>query len=174
MDFTRWIRTPRLAEAYLVGAVDLRPLPQIQAELGNPYANLRAAAYVERRTAAMAALDRPGPAGRVESADLPGSGRIVVNARRDSLLVVSQDWERGWHATVDGKSVPVLRTDGLVIGLTVPRGHHVVRIAFTPPGLRLGALVTLLAMLALLIAAPLGSLAIRSRQRSANAAAGSA
>jgi len=174
MDFTRWIRTPRLAEAYLVGAVDLRTLPQIQAELGNPYANLRVSAYVERRTPAMAALSRPGPSGTVESADLLGSGRIVVNARRASLLVVSQDWEQGWHATVDGKSVPVLRTDGLVIGLTVPRGHHVVRIVFTPPGLRLGALVTMLSMLALLLAAPLGSLAIRSRQRSANAAAGSA
>ncbi|MDQ1508304.1 MAG: hypothetical protein QOG50_148, partial [Actinomycetota bacterium] len=161
IDFTRWIRTPRLAESYLVGAVDLRTLPQIRSELTDPYANLRASAYVERRTTAMAALGRPGSAGTVESADLLGSGRIVVNARRDALLVVSQDWERGWHATVDGKSVPVLRTDGLVIGLTVPRGRHVVRIAFTPPGLRLGALVALLATLALFLAAPLRSLARR-------------
>jgi hypothetical protein len=161
IDFTRWIRTPRLAEAYLVGAVDLRTLPQIRSELTDPYANLRTSAYVERRTTPMAALSRPGRAGTVESADLLGSGRIVVNARRDALLVVSQDWERGWHATVDGKSVPVLRTDGLVIGLTVPRGRHVVRIAFTPPRLRLGALVALLATLALFLAAPLRSLARR-------------
>jgi len=79
--------------------------------------------------------------------------------------VLSQDWERGWHATVDGKSVPVLRTDGLVIGLTVLRGHHVVHIAFTPPGLWSGALVALLALLALLFAAPLVS-SVRKIRRS--------
>jgi uncharacterized membrane protein YfhO len=81
-------------------------------------------------------------------------GGIGASACRDPLLVVSQDWERGWHATVDGKQVPVLRTNGLVVGVTVPRGRHVVKITFTPPGLAIGALVALLAILTLLFAAP--------------------
>jgi hypothetical protein len=170
-DFTRWIRTPRLDDAYLVGAVDLAPLIQVQSQLRNPHANLRSSAYVENRTRAMSDLTEPGRAGTVESADLLGSGRVVVSARRDAFLVVSEDWERGWHATVDGHPVPVLRTNGLVIGVTVPRGHHVVKFAFTPPGLRLGALIALLAVLALFLAAPLVSL---RRHWSERAAAGSA
>ncbi len=157
-DFTRWVRTPRLAAAYLVGAVDFATLPQVQSELRNPHANLRTSAYVERRTPPMSRLVEPGRAGTVESADLLDASRIVVNARRDALLVVSQDWERGWHATVDGKSVPVLRTNGLVLGVTVPRGRHVVKLAFTPPGLALGALIALLSVLALFFAGPAISL----------------
>ena len=164
-DFKRWIRTPRLDDAYLVGAVDVATLRQIRSELGDPNANLRTSAYVEHETSATAELRSPGRAGTVESADLLDSGRIVVNARRDAFLVVSEDWERGWHATVDGKSVPVLRTNGLVIGLAVPPGRHVVQIEFTPPGLRLGALVALFAILALVLAAPVVSL-VQSIRRS--------
>jgi hypothetical protein len=163
--FTRWIRTPRLDDAYLVGAVDLATLRKIRSELSDPNANLRTSAYVERETSATVALRTPGRVGTVESADLLDSGRIVVDARRDALLVVSQGWERGWRATVDGKSVPVLRTNGLVIGIAVPRGRHVVQVAFTPPGLRLGALVALFAILALILAAPAVSL-VQSIRRS--------
>jgi len=150
-----------LADAYLVGAVDLAPLAEIRSQLLDPYANLSATAYVEHRTPAMAQLGEPGAAGTVVSADLLESGKIVVDARRNGLLVLSQDWEAGWHATVDGRSAPVLRVNGLVIGLTVPRGHHVVRIAFQPPRLHLGAVITLLAVLALFLAAPLVSLVRR-------------
>jgi hypothetical protein len=162
--YTRWTRTPRLPEAYLVGTVDLAPLAEVRSQLVNPYANLRATAYVERRTSGMARLTRPGAAGTVLSADLLGSGTVTVDARRDAFLVVSQDWERGWHATVDGKAVPVLRTNGLVIGVTVPRGRHVVRLSFRPPGLRLGALVALLAVFALVLSTPVVSLARRVRR----------
>lgn len=165
MAFTRWVRIPRLAAAYIVGAVDVSTLAQIRSRLATPYSNLRASALVERRTPGMHALGEPGRAGTVESAGLLDSGRIVVDAQRDAFLVVSEDWERGWHATVDGKAVPVLRTDGLVIGLPVPRGHHVVHLAFTPPGLRWGEAVALLALLALFLGAPFVSL-IRSVRRS--------
>lgn len=171
IGFTRWTRAPRLADAYLVGAVDLAPLSRIRSRLREPYAELDAAALVERRTPAMAALTRPGPAGVVESADLLGSGKVVVNAQRDALLVLSQDWEAGWHATVDGHAVAVVRTDGLVLGVTVPRGRHVVRLKFVPPGLHLGALLAVLALLALLCSGWLfsasgGGPGWRSRRRS--------
>ena len=172
--FTRWVRTPRLADAYLVGAIDLVTLPEVQSALRNPHANLLTSAYVEQQTPAMQDLTEPGRAGTVESADLLDQGRIVVNAQRDALLVISQDWERGWHATVDGKSVPVVRTNGLVLGVAVPRCHHVVKIAFTPPGLERGALVALLAVLGLFLAAPALRVFRRVRQRSEYAAAGSA
>ena len=159
--FTRWVRTPRLPDAYLVGAVDLAPLGDIQSQLRNPYAALSGDAFVEQRTTAMSDLDRPGRAGRVVTDDLLRSQRLVVDARRDAFLVLSEDWEAGWHATVDGKPVPVVRTDGLVLGVAVPRGRHVVELHFTPPGLHSGLLVSLLGLLALLCAAPLLAIALR-------------
>ena len=78
--FTRWVRTPRLPDAYLVGAVDLAPLGDIQSQLRNPYAALSGNAFVEQRTTAMSDLDRPGRAGRVVTDDLLRSQRLVVDA----------------------------------------------------------------------------------------------
>ena len=165
MAFTRWVPTPRLADAYLVGAVDVSTLAQIRSRLATPYSNLRASALVERRTPGMHDLGEPGRAGTVESADLLDSGRIVVDAQRDAFLVVSEDWERGWHATVDGKPAPVLRTDGLVIGVPVPARPPRRAPRVHAAGIASGAVVALLALLALFLGAPFVSL-VRSVRRS--------
>ena len=78
-----------------------------------------------------------------------GRGTYTVDATRAALLVVSYAWLDGWHATVDGRSVPVTRANGLVLGVQVPAGHHVVHLRFSPPGLRFGALISLLSLCAL-------------------------
>jgi uncharacterized membrane protein YfhO len=90
----------------------------------------------------------------VISADVLGSGVVMVEAISDSLLVLSHSWAEGWSATVDGRSAPVLRTNGLVLGVPVPAGSHVVRVAFFPPGLIPGALVSAASLLVLLAAGP--------------------
>jgi hypothetical protein len=77
----------------------------------------------------------------------------VVDADRDALLVLSHAWEDGWHATVDGRSAPVLRTNGLVLGVVVPEGRHVVQVGFRAPGLRAGTAISGTS-LAVLLGAP--------------------
>ncbi len=105
-----------------------------------------------------------GLSGIVVSADVLDGGEVVVDAATDSLLVLSHTWAEGWRASVDGRPVPVLRTNGLVLGIAVPAGHHVVRVRFMPPGLIPGAAISLLSLVVLLGGGP----ALRSWRRRRN------
>ena len=92
-----------------------------------------------------------------------GHGTYTVDADRPALLIVSYAWLNGWHASVDGHSVPVTRANGLVLGVRVPPGHHVAHFSFSPPGLGPGALISLLALLGL--CAPSLTIVVRRRRR---------
>jgi uncharacterized membrane protein YfhO len=98
------------------------------------------------------------------SMDGGGSGRYVVDADRPAMLVVSYGWLDGWQATVDGRDVPVVRANGLVLGVPVPAGRHEVRFRFVPPGLRVGLLLAGLASVA--IVTPWAIARWRRRRRS--------
>src|SRR5205823_42251 len=78
-----------------------------------------------------------------------GSVHASVRADRPGVLVVSQAWFPGWRATVDGRSAPVVRADGLVLGVPVPAGSHRVVLRYVPPGFRAGVAVTLVTIVGL-------------------------
>ncbi|HMB69726.1 MAG TPA: YfhO family protein, partial [bacterium] len=73
---------------------------------------------------------------------------LVVRATTDAeaLLVVADSWSDGWTATVDGAPAEILRVYGLVRGVVLPAGDHVVRMTYVPPGFRLGAVLSLLGL----------------------------
>jgi hypothetical protein len=146
-------------------------LDAIRAKLADPQTRLDQVAYVER-SPGRGRYTRPGGSGSVISADVLGSGVVMVEAISDSLLVLSHSWAEGWSATVDGRSAPVLRTNGLVLGVPVPTGRHVVRVTFVPPGLIPGALVSGVSLLLLLAAGPVAA-RLRGRGRDGAAAPGS-
>jgi len=58
--------------------------------------------------------------------------RILVEARMDTpgLLVLSDYWEKGWHAYVDGKSVPILRANYAVRGVALRAGTSTVEFRY--------------------------------------------
>lgn len=66
--------------------------------------------------------------------------RLVVRttASRPALLVVSDNWYRDWHATVDGAEAPVHLTNHTFRGVVVPQGTHTVELVFRSRELRLG------------------------------------
>lgn len=64
-------------------------------------------------------------------ADVEVSGAAVV--------VLPVNWDPGWSAELDGRRTPVLRVDYGRVGIAVPEGTHELRLAFVPPGLRIGA-----------------------------------
>jgi len=87
----------------------------------------------------------------------PGRLRVTVDAPRDGLLVVAEQYDDGWRARVDGRSVSVEPADGMFLGIPVGPGAHTVELRYEAPGLRTGLVVTLLAALVtagLLIAGP--------------------
>ncbi len=79
-------------------------------------------------------------------------------------LVMDDGWFPGWTATIDGRAVPVLRADYLLRAVHLPPGGHTVRFVYAPLVYLLGAAVTLVTALGLLLLAAY-SLIWRRRRR---------
>ena len=83
-------------------------------------------------------------AGRVERVEaVPGRDRHRVDADGDAWLVSRQSHAQGWTARVDGREAPVRRANGKHLAVPVPSGRHEVELLYRPPGLRAGALLSL-------------------------------
>lgn len=72
--------------------------------------------------------------------------KIATYGKGNALLVVSERYEGGWRARVDGAEVPILPVDGLILGVPVPEGEHVVEIRYMPPYFVLSTALFLLAV----------------------------
>src|SRR5262249_6216008 len=76
--------------------------------------------------------------------------RITITTRMDGpgLVVLTDLWDRGWRAYVDGRSVPMLRTNHALRGVVVPTGTSNVDFRYQPPtftwGLRLSGLAAII------------------------------
>jgi hypothetical protein len=90
----------------------------------------------------------------------PGTARIVqyepqkvvvdATATQASELVLTDLSFPGWKAKLDGKSVDLHRVDYLLRGTSLPAGRHRVEFSYKPVTFRLGWIVSLLTLLALL------------------------
>ncbi|HET7599036.1 MAG TPA: hypothetical protein VFK09_02015 [Gemmatimonadales bacterium] len=89
----------------------------------------------------------------------PGRMRITLAGAdtRPTYLLVSETWYPDWHATVDGKPVPVHRGDYAFLSVVLPPGAKEVGLEFASGAYRRGQLVSVLALLATaaLLAGPL-------------------
>ena len=47
-------------------------------------------------------------------------------------------YKRGWRAWIDDKEVPIVRTNYVLRGLSVPKGRHIIRFFFRPLSFYLG------------------------------------
>jgi len=93
----------------------------------------------------------PGKATLTE--DRPGKITVEVEAPQRQLLVVSEGYDAGWQARVDGEPVTLERVNGDFFGCVVEGGEHRVELAFLPASLRLGRIVSLAAFAVCLVVA---------------------
>ena len=99
----------------------------------------------------------PGPPGRASLEEAtPEDLRIRVEAPGPRIVVVRTNHDRYWQATVDGRSVPLLRADFALLGVPVPAGRHEVRLRYRDPWIGRGLALSALAW-ALLVAAALSA-----------------
>jgi hypothetical protein len=75
---------------------------------------------------------------------------LDVRAEGPGILVVTEAWDRGWSAEVDGGPAAILRVNHGEIGLALAPGPHRVVLRYRPPGLVPG-LVLAAAGVALLV-----------------------
>jgi hypothetical protein len=110
------------------------------------------------------ASGRPSP--------LPGNASLVsykaeqvavrTATRRSGLLVLTDVHYPGWKATVDGRPASIERVDYLLRGVLVPAGKHRVEFRYQPATFRAGWIISLLGLVAVLVAAVVG---VRRRRR---------
>jgi hypothetical protein len=87
-----------------------------------------------------------------ESATVTPSGnpnrvRIEVKAACRGLVVLSDTFFPGWHATVDGRPVEILETFGALRGVVVEKGDHHIEYLYRPTSAITGGSLTLLGIL---------------------------
>lgn len=94
----------------------------------------------------------------------PEDVRVDVTASGPSLVVVRTTWERGWRATVDGRTAPVLRADGFLQAVPVSAGRHEIRLTYHEPAIGRGLLASALVWAGL--GATIAAMVVRARRAS--------
>ena len=77
----------------------------------------------------------------------PNALSLRTETSTPQLLVVSQIYYPGWQATVDDQPVELLLVNGVLQGVVVPAGMHVVHLEFWPQTFILGVLVSIVGLI---------------------------
>jgi hypothetical protein len=95
--------------------------------------------------------DQPAVPARI--AEGSQDSRIMVDAELpwDGFVVLNEAAFPGWSATVDGAPTDIMVANAAMRAVEVPAGRHRVEFAFETPGLRLGAALSGMAVLLLLL-----------------------
>jgi Bacterial membrane protein YfhO len=73
---------------------------------------------------------------------------LSVNAATDGMVMLSEVYDPGWRAYIDGKRTTVYQADYILRGVAVPAGDHEIVLRYEPDSLRYGFLISLASTLA--------------------------
>jgi hypothetical protein len=120
---------------------------------GGATATLTAASGAGGRTVTtVVGVDRPGPA----------SLRLTAHSRSSAVLRLHVTDVPGWHASIDGRPLPLRRYGGVMLQADIPPGRHVVELHYWPATFTVGLALAVLGVV-VLCAAGVGSRARRRR-----------
>ncbi len=80
----------------------------------------------------------------------PQRVEIDCNLRSPGMVVLSDIYYPGWKLTIDGKPAPIYRANRMMRGAAVPAGPHKLVYTFEPRSFRIGLILSLISILALL------------------------
>ena len=82
----------------------------------------------------------------------PNHIKYTTENSSKGLAVFSEIYyPKGWIATIDGKEVPIFRTDYTLRGLEIPAGTHTVEFKFEPKVVQTGSTIVLISGLGMLL-----------------------
>jgi hypothetical protein len=91
----------------------------------------------------------------------PEAFTIQIESDAAALLSVAQVDYPDWYAQIDGTDTPILRAYGALSAVVIPQGTHTVQFVYNPLSYRVGAIISLITCIALVI-----SQFLRSRKTS--------
>ena len=122
-------------------AARLRPA---QPCLGKPCRLGRTRPYLSGRTT--------GPSETVKvTYPNPQQAVLEVNLESPGLVILADVYYPGWELAIDGKPAPIYRVNGLMRGAAVSAGPHRLVYTYAPQSFRIGRLVSIAGLAALLI-----------------------
>lgn len=77
---------------------------------------------------------------------------LKTHAMQPAYLVLTDSYFPGWIAQIDGQDTPIYRANGNFRAVLVPAGEHTVRFKYSPISFRVGAVLSLLAVITVLLA----------------------
>ncbi|MEO8593306.1 MAG: hypothetical protein ABI759_08290 [Candidatus Solibacter sp.] len=125
-----WQRPSALPHAWLAHQVKVAASVEDAVRLVNdPATDLRTTAVLDRAAPVEAcAGDSPVTFIAIDEQHL----RLDAAPACRAILVVSDNWYPGWHATLDGQAVELLHADAALRGVAVPAGAHRVEMVYRP------------------------------------------
>jgi hypothetical protein len=99
------------------------------------------------------------------------AARVTVVSRGPAIVLIRTPYARGWHATVDGRSIRVLPADFLALGVPVTGGRHTILLRYDDPSIGYGLLGSALGLV--LLSSCILVAARRDRRRRSDSGIGS-
>jgi uncharacterized membrane protein YfhO len=82
--------------------------------------------------------------------EIPTRIRISAQMETPGLIVLADNWDKGWRAFWNDRPMPVLRVDYTIRGVVVPAGTGTLEFIYQPASVVLGLWLAGLAAIALL------------------------
>jgi hypothetical protein len=137
-----------LPRVFVPRRVELAADKQVRLQkLGSDQFNPLAVAYVE------ASVDLPTECkGSAEIvSETPTRVNISASMETPALLVLADRWDKGWKALLNGKTVPILRTDHAIRGVVMPQGPAKLEFVYAPVSFALGLKLAGFALVLLMV-----------------------
>ena len=93
----------------------------------------------------------------------PNNIEISVDAKKDALLFLSDNYIDGWKASIDGKNVPILRANYTFRAVGIDEGKHNVRFWYDPWSFRWGVYLAIGGVIGILVTILISRIANRSK-----------
>ncbi|MHB1462590.1 MAG: YfhO family protein [Armatimonadota bacterium] len=69
-----------------------------------------------------------------------------IELKKPGMLFFSVPWDKGWTARLDGQPAAIEKVNLGFVGLMVPAGSHDIEFTYFPPGLLIGALMSIISI----------------------------
>ncbi len=92
----------------------------------------------------------------------PNNMKISIDSKSSGLLLLMDNYDKGWKASVDGKSVPILRANYTFRAIAVDKGRHNVKFWYDPWGFKLGVYLAMGGLVGILVTILISRISSRS------------